>query len=88
MFGNKQLRCPACRGTTIMVQMVDAGSKTKASGVGLGGNAYNATRGLMGIATLGMSNLVMPKAKGKMKTKNKLVKMGICQSCGHSWEVK
>jgi len=87
MFGSK-LKCPKCKGTEISVQMVEMGSKTKKSGNGLIGNTYNAARGIAGIATLGLSNIVLPKAKGKEKTKNKLVKMALCQSCGHSWEIK
>lgn len=88
MFGSKQLKCPKCKGTTIQIQMVEVGSKTKKSGNGLVGNTYNAARGIAGIATLGVSNVILPKAKGKEKTVNKLVKMGICQTCGHSWEMK
>jgi len=87
MFGSK-LKCPKCKGTEISVQMVEMGSKTKKSGNGLIGNTYNAARGIAGIATLGLSNIVLPKAKGKEKTKNALVKMALCQSCGHSWEIK
>ena len=81
------LKCPKCKGTDISVQMVDVGSKTSKRGPGLVGNTYNAARGMAGLATLGLSNIVLPKAKGSEKTKNKLVKMAICQSCGHSWEV-
>ncbi len=88
MFGSKQLRCPKCKGTTIQIQMVETGSKTKKSGNGLGGNAYNAARGIAGVATLGLSNVILPKAKGKEKTVNNIVKVGLCQSCGHSWEIK
>ena len=81
------LKCPKCKGHNISVQMVEIGSKTKKSGNGLVGNTYNAARGLAGIATLGLSNIVLPKAHGKEKTKNKLEKMAICQDCGHSWDV-
>ena len=88
MFGGKQLRCPKCKGTTIQIQMVEVGSKTKKSGVGLGGNAYNAVRGITSIATLGIAGKILPKATGKEKTKNDIVKMGLCQTCGHSWEIK
>lgn len=82
----KQLKCPRCKSTNINVQFVEVGSKTKKSGNGLLGNTYNAARGLAGIATLGISNHILPKAKGHEKTKNKLEKMAICQNCGHSWE--
>ena len=88
MFGAKQLRCPKCKGHEIQVSMVEVGSKTKKSGVGLGGNVYNAARGITNIATLGIAGKILPKATGKEKTKNDLVKMAICQNCGHSWEMK
>ena len=81
------MKCPKCKGTDVTIQMMEKGSKTKKSGNGLVGNTYNAARGLAGIATLGLSNVILPKAKGHEKTKNKLVKMAICQDCGHSWEV-
>ena len=29
-----------------------------------------------------------PKHDGKEKTKNKLKKFAICQSCGNSWKIK
>lgn len=88
MFGNKQLRCPKCKGTTIQIQMVEVGSKTKKAGVGLGGHAYNAVRGATNLVTFGVAGKIMPKATGQEKTQNKIVKMGLCQSCGHSWEMK
>lgn len=81
------LKCPKCKGKDISVQMVEVGSKTKKSGNGLVGNTYNAARGLVGVVTLGLSNIILPKAKGKEKTKNKLEKIAICQNCGHSWEI-
>lgn len=88
----KQLMCPKCKSTDLQIQFMESGSKskTKKSGVGAGGHAYNAARGMLAISTLGMSNLVVPKAKGKEKTttKNKNVKVCICQSCGHSWNIK
>ena len=80
--------CPQCRSQNIAIQFVETGSSTKKKGNGLGGNAYNMTRGIMAISTLGLSNLVMPKAKGKNKTKTKNEKMAICQSCGYSWRMK
>lgn len=82
-----KLKCPKCKSTEINVQMVEEGSKTKKSTVGLVGNTYNAVRGVASIATLGIAGKVMPKATGKEKTKNKLVKLAICQDCGHSWEL-
>lgn len=81
------MKCPKCKGTNISVQMVETGSHTKKSGVGLLGNSYNTFRTAMNIASLGIAGKVMPKATGKEKTKNKLSKMAICQNCGHSWKV-
>lgn len=81
------MKCPKCKGQNISVQMVEIGSKTTKTSNGLMGNTYNAARKLAAISTLGMSNILLPKAQGKEKTKNKLEKMAICQDCGHSWEV-
>lgn len=86
------IMCPKCKGHNVNVQMVEVGSstKTKKSGVGLGGHAHNAMRGVMAVGTAGMSNLVIKKAtgteKGKTKTKNE--KYCICQNCGNSWKIK
>lgn len=82
----KVVKCPKCRGTNILFQMAQEGSKTKKSGNGLIGNTYNAARGVAGFATLGLSNILLPKAKGKEKTKNSLETYAICQSCGHTWK--
>lgn len=82
----RTVKCPKCRGTDITFQMVEEGSKTKKSGNGLLGNTYNAARGIAGIATFGISNIVLPKAKGKEKTKNNLETYAVCQSCGHTWK--
>lgn len=40
------------------------------------------------VATLGMSNLVWKKSKGTNKTKTVNATMGICQNCGHTFEIK
>ena len=86
------IMCPKCKGRNVNVQMVEVGSttKTKKSGVGLGGHAHNAARAGAAMMTLGMSNLVVKKAtgteKGKTKTKNE--KYCICQNCGNSWKIK
>ena len=79
------LKCPKCKGHNIRVQMVETGSTTKKTGNGLGGILHNTVRTGLGIATLGVSNLVIPKAKGKEKTKNKIEKYYICQECGNTW---
>ena len=84
MFGKP--KCPKCRGVLITYQLIEEGSKTRKSGNGLVGNTYNAARGIAGFATLGLSNIVLPKAKGKEKTKNKLATYAVCQSCGHTWK--
>ena len=81
------MKCPKCGSTNISVQMIQTGTKTKKSGVGLIGNSYNTFRGIMNICTLGVLGKIMPKATGKEKTKTKLSKMAVCQSCGHNWRV-
>ena len=83
----RELKCPKCKQKTVTVQMVEVGSTTKRSGVGLLGNAHNAVRGIASVATLGFAGKIIGKAEGKNKTKVKLQKMAICQSCGHSWEL-
>lgn len=87
LFGGA-LRCPKCRSTDVSVQMMETGSRTSKSGNGLGGHTWNAARGVMAISTLGLSNLVVPKAKGKAKTKIQMQKVAVCQHCGHDWIVK
>ena len=82
------MTCPDCGSNDVTVQTIEAGSKTKKGGNGLGGNIYNATRGILAVSTLGLSNIVMPKAKGKNKTKTILQKTCICQNSGNSWVIK
>lgn len=83
----QELRCPKCKNPYVQVQFIEVGSKTKRSGNGLVGHTYNAARGVASIATLGLAGVILPKAKGKNKTTNKLEKMAICQRCGHSWRL-
>lgn len=87
MFGSK-LRCPVCKSENVSVQFVEMGSKTKKTGNGLGGIVHNTARAGAAVATLGLSNLLIPKAKGKEKTKNDVQKMCLCQNCGNSWPIK
>lgn len=81
-----KIKCPKCKGTEITFQIVEEGSKTSKRGNGLLGNTYNAARGVAGLATLGLSNIVLPKAKGHEKTKNQNETYAVCQSCGHTWK--
>lgn len=81
------MKCPKCKSDNVTIQMVEQGKKSKQSGIGLGGHAHNAVRGAMAFGTLGLSNLVIKKAKGTEKTKTINVKIAICQECGHSWQV-
>ena len=81
------MKCPKCGSTNVSVQMVETGSRTKKSGVGLIGNSYNTFRTIMNICTLGILGKILPKATGKEKTKTRLAKMAVCQSCGRSWRV-
>ena len=84
------LMCPKCKSHNVNVQLIEVGSttKTKKSGVGLGGHAHNAMRGVAAVGTLGMSNLVIKKATGTEKstgkTKNK--PFCVCQNCGNTWK--
>ncbi len=85
--GGSTLQCPKCKGCNISVQMIDVGSKTSKTSLGLGGKAHNLARGVAAVSTLGMSNLVITKAKGRETTKNKMEKVAICQDCGKSWNL-
>jgi len=82
------MKCPKCKSDNVMIQMMETGSKTKKTGNGFGGIAHNTVRAGLAISTLGLSNLVVPKAKGKEKTKTKMQKIALCQECGHSWNIK
>lgn len=79
------VKCPMCKGTNISFQIVAEGAKTSKRGNGLLGHTYNAARGVAGIATLGLSNIVLPKAKGHEKTRIKNETYAICQNCVHAW---
>ena len=81
------MKCVNCGSESVSVQMVEIGSETKKQGKGIGDHAWNATRAMIGISTLGVSNLFLKKAKGNEKTKKKNIKMAICQDCGESWQV-
>lgn len=81
------MKCPKCRSTNVNVQIVEEGSRTSKRGNGLLGHTYNAARGVAGIATLGLSNIILPKAKGHEKTKNKNETYAVCQNCGNTWKV-
>ena len=79
--------CPACGSENCNVQMIQQNATTKKKGKGLGDYVNNAARDVVGVATLGVSNLFWRKSYGKNKTSFSIIKVGICQSCGNSWEV-
>ena len=81
------MKCPKCKSTNVVIEMVDMGSKTKKYGNGLGGHVNNAARAGAAIMTLGMSNLVWKKSKGGEKSKTKLKKKCLCQNCGYDWNL-
>lgn len=68
--------------------MMQTEGKTKKHGNGFGGHMNNTARGLAAISTLGMSNLVWKKSKGKEKTSFKNEKVCLCQDCGKSWTIR
>lgn len=80
--------CPKCHSENVSIEMVQTKGKTKKHGNGLGGHLNNAARGATAVMTLGMSNLVWKKSKGKEKMKYTNEKVCICQNCGHSWTIK
>ena len=81
------MKCPKCGSEDVTIQMMEVGSKTKKTGIGLGGHINNTARGLTAVATLGMSNIIWKKSKAEAKTKTKLEKVCLCQNCGFSWNI-
>lgn len=82
------MQCPNCGSEDVQVQLVEQGQQTSKKGLGFGGHMNNAARGATAVMTLGMSNLVWKKSKGTNKTKTINATVGICQSCGNTWEIK
>lgn len=83
------MKCPKCGSEFVTVSMENTQSKTQKKGNSIGRKAlHGAVRGTMGLATLGVSNLFIPKhLEGKEVTKNKFKKYCICQECGKSWTI-
>ncbi len=79
--------CPKCRSENVTISLAETGSKTKKTGIGLGGHLNNTARALTAVSTLGISNLVWKKSKGEEKTKTVMKKVCLCQNCGHSWRL-
>lgn len=50
--------CPQCKSQNVNVAFVQSGARTSTRGTGLGGNLNNATRAIVALGSLGMSNLV------------------------------
>lgn len=78
--------CPRCGSRDVSVQLIQTGAKTKKYGNGFGGHIHNVDRAVLGIATLGASNLFIKKRKGIEKTKMKTERVFICQNCGHTFD--
>lgn len=81
------MTCLNCGSENVNISFKQVGSKSKHSGVGIGGHLNNMARGVMAMSTLGMSNLVWKKSKGGSKTKTQMKKVCLCQSCGNSWYI-
>lgn len=81
------MKCPKCGNENVVIQMMEVGSKTKKTGISLGGHINNTARGLTALATLGMSNIIWKKSKAEAKTKTKMEKVCLCQNCGFSWSI-
>lgn len=80
--------CPKCGSENVTISLEETGSKSKKSGVGLGGHMNNLARGMTAMATFGASNLIWKKSKGTEKTKTITEKVCLCQACGHNWTIK
>ena len=81
------MKCKKCGSGNVSIQILHRGETTKRKGVGLGGNVNNLARGIVGLGTLGLSNLVWKKSEGVNQTQIKNIRMAICQNCGKSWQV-
>lgn len=82
------MKCPECKSENVTISLEQTGTKTKKSGVGLGGHVNNTARAMTAVATLGMSNLVWKKSKGTEKSVAVTQKVCLCQNCGYSWTIK
>lgn len=82
------LSCPRCRESNISIQFIEAGQVMSKKGVGIEDNLHNAGRAIAAVGTFGISNLFIRKAEGRNTVKTVTKKMALCQSCGHSWEIK
>ena len=82
------MKCPNCGSENVEVRLVEQGQQTTKKGIGLGGHVNNAARGATAMMTLGMSNLLWKKSEGTNKTRTINSTVGICQTCGNTWEIK
>lgn len=82
------MQCPNCGSENVNIQMMEKGQQTTKKGVGFGGHMNNAARTATAVCTLGVSNLFWKKSHGTNKTKTVTAKVGVCQNCGHSWEME
>ena len=80
--------CPKCKSENVTISMEQAASKTAKKGIGFGGHVNNAARTVVGLSTLGISNLFWKKSTGNEKTKFENQKVCLCQNCGYSWNIK
>lgn len=81
------MKCPKCKSENVSIEMVQVSGKTTKHGNGLGGHVNNTARELTALCTMGMSNIVWKKSKGKDKIKFKNKKVCLCQNCGNSWTI-
>ena len=82
------MTCPNCGSENVTISIEQTGTKTKKTGVGVGGHLNNTARAMTAVATLGMSNIVWKKAKGEEKSVSITQKICLCQNCGNSWTIK
>jgi hypothetical protein len=82
------MKCPQCGSTDVNTQAIQSEGKNKKYGNGFGGHTNNFARGVVGISTLGLSNLFWKKSKGNEKIKYKYETVCVCQECGHTWTHK
>lgn len=78
------MTCPKCGSENVLVTVEQKSSKTKRKGTGL---LSKIGRLALILCTCGLW-LLIPKREGTNKSKIKSQTVGVCQSCGHKFDVK
>ena len=81
----KYVRCPKCKGTNLQFEIEQTQTKGKMKTSAMG-KLHNLNRTALGAATLGISNIFIPKAEKTIaKTNIKNHRVCFCKDCGYMW---